>query len=62
MFLKRIGELQDEENTSAVCSETYDQTLAKYHSFFIRTGAKIAMYALPNRGELFKRVSNYNFH
>lgn len=51
-----MGELKDEENTGTVCREAYDRTLAKHHPFFIRKGAQIAMYTLPTREQLLKRV------
>ncbi|XP_030751071.1 ceramide-1-phosphate transfer protein isoform X1 [Sitophilus oryzae] len=56
LFLKKIGELQDHDTTYVACREAYDLTLAKHHSFMIKNGAKMAMYTLPNRGQLLKRV------
>ncbi|RZC36085.1 AA permease and/or GLTP domain containing protein [Asbolus verrucosus] len=55
-FLKSLGDLKDEENTAAACREAYDATLAKYHPFVIKNGARIAMYTLPNREQLLKKV------
>ncbi|XP_044268372.1 ceramide-1-phosphate transfer protein [Tribolium madens] len=55
-FLKNVGELKDEENTGGVCREAYDRTLAKHHPYMIRKGAQIAMYTLPTREQLLKKV------
>ncbi|KRT81030.1 hypothetical protein AMK59_6045, partial [Oryctes borbonicus] len=56
LFLKSIGELKDEETTASVCREAYNVTLAKHHPFLIRKGAQIAMYTMPTRQELLKKV------
>ncbi|ENN76291.1 ceramide-1-phosphate transfer protein [Dendroctonus ponderosae] len=56
LFLKRISELENHENTSVACREAYDQSLAKHHSFLIKQGAKVAMYTLPTREQLLKKV------
>lgn len=56
LFLKRISELQETDNTADVCKQSYDETLAKYHPFLIRKGAKLAMYYMPNRDDLLKKV------
>ncbi|KAJ8916757.1 hypothetical protein NQ315_013962 [Exocentrus adspersus] len=56
LFLKKLGELKNEDGISAACREAYDQTLAKHHPFVIRNGAKVAIYTLPTREVLLKRV------
>lgn len=56
VFLKKISELQDDENTSGACREAYDLTLAEHHSFLIRNGARIAIYTLPTKKNLLTRV------
>ncbi|KAH8331608.1 hypothetical protein KR074_007905 [Drosophila pseudoananassae] len=55
-FLNRVQGLVDDQKTSDVCKAAYDETLGKHHSFLIRKGARLAMYAMPTRGELLKRV------
>ncbi|XP_018577644.1 ceramide-1-phosphate transfer protein isoform X2 [Anoplophora glabripennis] len=57
LFLKKLGDLRDEESTSSACREAYDQTLAKHHPFVIRNGAKVAIYTLPTREILLKKVN-----
>ncbi|KAG5878890.1 hypothetical protein JTB14_031548 [Gonioctena quinquepunctata] len=56
LFLKKLCDLKDEESTSTACREAYDQTLSKHHSFIIRNGAKVAIYTLPTKEVLLKRV------
>uniref|UniRef100_A0A1B6CAC8 Glycolipid transfer protein domain-containing protein n=1 Tax=Clastoptera arizonana TaxID=38151 RepID=A0A1B6CAC8_9HEMI len=55
-FLKRVSELQPNDNTNTVGQEVYNNTLAKHHSWLIRKGAHIAMYVLPTKDVLFTRV------
>lgn len=61
LFLKNVGELQEEEHTASVCRDAYEQTLAKHHTFLVKKGAKLAMYAMPTRGQLLKKVNTF-FH
>ncbi|BFG05745.1 ceramide-1-phosphate transfer protein [Drosophila madeirensis] len=55
-FLKRLQDLQNDEKTASVCRAAYDDTLGKHHAFLIRKGARLAMYAMPSRGDLLDRV------
>ena len=55
-FLKNLGELEANDKTSTVCSQSYNETLANFHPFLIRKAANIAMYALPNRNNLLMKV------
>lgn len=57
VFMRELGELQSTDKTCHVCQESYDKTLAQYHPWLIRKGAKVAMYTLPNKEHLLKRVS-----
>lgn len=56
LFLKNVGELQDSDSTAAACREAYEKTLEKHHTFLVKKGAKLAMYAMPTRGQLLKKV------
>lgn len=58
VFLKKLSELSDDESTSRACREAYDDTLGKFHPFLIRTGARIAIYTLPTKDVLLKKVSS----
>jgi hypothetical protein len=56
-FLRQLGELSDSDNTSTSCQDAYNSTLAKHHSWIIRKAAVVAMYTMPTRAVLFKKVS-----
>lgn len=55
-FLRQLGELSDGDKTSSCCQDAYNKTLAKHHAWIIRKGAVVAMYAMPTRELLFKKV------
>lgn len=55
-FLKQLGDLSDGEKTSSCCQDAYDKTLAKHHPWVIRKAAVVAMYTMPTRELLFKKV------
>lgn len=57
-FLKQIGELSDSEKTSTCCQNAYNKTLAQHHPWVVRKAAIVAMYTMPTRGNLFKKVYN----
>ncbi|XP_050307197.1 ceramide-1-phosphate transfer protein isoform X2 [Anthonomus grandis grandis] len=59
LFLKKIGDLENHESTVVACRDAYEQTLAKHHSFLVKNGAKVAMYTLPTREQLLKKVFGY---
>lgn len=56
-FLRQLNELTNSDNTSASCQNAYNKTLAKHHPWLIRKTAVCAMYTMPTREVLFKRVS-----
>ncbi|XP_068144914.1 ceramide-1-phosphate transfer protein [Drosophila tropicalis] len=55
-FLDRVQGIMDADKTHDVCKSAYDDTLGKHHPFLIRKGAALAMYAMPTRGDLLRRV------
>ncbi|KAL7737809.1 hypothetical protein ACLKA6_006195 [Drosophila palustris] len=55
-FLLRLQNVEDNEKAHTVCKSAYNDTLAKHHTFIIRKGAQVAMFAMPTRGDLLKRV------
>ncbi|KAH8370904.1 hypothetical protein KR093_005522, partial [Drosophila rubida] len=55
-FLNRLLTVADDEKAHNVCKSAYNDTLAKYHAFLIRKGAQVAMYTIPTRGDLLRRV------
>ncbi|XP_011495375.1 PREDICTED: ceramide-1-phosphate transfer protein [Ceratosolen solmsi marchali] len=59
-FLRQLSELSDSDNTSTSCQDAYNMTLAKHHSWIIRKAAVVAMYTMPSRAVLFKKVCGEN--
>ncbi|KAH8297350.1 hypothetical protein KR044_010567, partial [Drosophila immigrans] len=57
-FLNRLQSVADDEKAHTVCKAAYNDTLAKHHPFLIRKGAQVAMYTIPTRGDLLRRVCN----
>ncbi|OAD55338.1 Glycolipid transfer protein domain-containing protein 1 [Eufriesea mexicana] len=55
-FLRQLGELSDSDKTSSCCQDAYNKTLAKHHPWVIRKAAIVAMYAMPTREVLLKKV------
>ncbi|KAK0075454.1 hypothetical protein PV325_004778 [Microctonus aethiopoides] len=59
-FLRQLGEITDGEKTSSYCQDAYNKTLAKYHPWVIKKAAIVAMYTMPTREVLFKKVCGDN--
>ncbi|XP_033335795.2 ceramide-1-phosphate transfer protein [Megalopta genalis] len=55
-FLRQLGDLSDTDKTSTSCQDAYGKTLAKHHPWMIRKAAVVAMYTMPTRDVLFKKV------
>lgn len=55
-FLRQLSDLSDIEKTSSCCQDAYNKTLAKHHPWVIRKAAIVAMYTMPCRETLFKKV------
>lgn len=54
-FLSSFRQLQPTEKTRKACQESYDKTLAQYHSWVVRKAAYLAMLAMPTRDQLLQR-------
>ncbi|XP_014477509.1 PREDICTED: ceramide-1-phosphate transfer protein [Dinoponera quadriceps] len=59
-FLRQLGDLTDIDKTSGCCQDAYNKTLAKHHPWMIRKAAIVAMYTMPTREMLFKKVCGEN--
>lgn len=60
VFLKGVSELKDNENTSPVGRAAYEKTLSHHHTFVVRNGAKLAMYTMPTKEQLLKKLCGEN--
>ncbi|CAH2089816.1 unnamed protein product [Euphydryas editha] len=56
LFLKRLSDSDDAVNTCTICQNSYNETLAEFHPWYIRKAATLAMHALPSRSDLLKKV------
>lgn len=61
LFLKRLSEADEAMNTCTTCQNSYNETLAEFHPWYIRKAATLAMHALPNRPDLLKKVIIYKY-
>ena len=57
-FLEKLVQLQPDGKTSAVALEAYKESLSKFHPWYIRNPAKLAMYSLPYKKDLMKKMVN----
>ncbi|XP_071021870.1 ceramide-1-phosphate transfer protein-like [Oncorhynchus clarkii lewisi] len=53
LFLERLQTSTEDSNTSVMCSEAYNESLAQHHAWIIRKAAGTAFWALPGRATLF---------
>lgn len=58
-FLRQLGDLTDVDKTSSCCQDAYNKTLAKHHPWVIRKAAVVAMYTMPTREALFRKVNRF---
>ncbi|OWR50694.1 ceramide-1-phosphate transfer protein [Danaus plexippus] len=56
LFLKRLSEAEESMNTCTTCQNSYNETLAAFHPWYIRKAATLAMHALPSRPDLLKKI------
>ena len=60
-FLRRLfadlAAMSPDEKTSGVVWKAYDETLACYHTWFIRKAVGLAVYAVPSRQTLFLKMN-----
>ncbi|CAH0713101.1 unnamed protein product, partial [Brenthis ino] len=56
LFLRRLSESEESVNTCTMCQNSYNDTLAEYHPWYIRKAATLAMHALPSRPDLLKKI------
>ncbi|XP_011648158.1 ceramide-1-phosphate transfer protein [Pogonomyrmex barbatus] len=59
-FLQQLGDLSDVDKTACCCQDAYSKTLAKHHPWVVRKAAVVAMYTMPTREALFKKVCGEN--
>ncbi|KAK9508025.1 hypothetical protein O3M35_007776 [Rhynocoris fuscipes] len=55
-FLERTSKLNLNESTKHAAKESYEETLANHHVWYVRTGARIAMLTMPSKQNLLDYV------
>ncbi|XP_784137.3 ceramide-1-phosphate transfer protein [Strongylocentrotus purpuratus] len=55
VLLTRLTPAKETDPTSTLCSKTYGETLGKYHPWFVRQMAYLAIKTLPNKRQLIQR-------
>ena len=56
LFLERLIQLNDNDSVGNLASTAYDESLSNFHPWVIRQPAKLAMYTLPSKKELFQII------
>lgn len=56
MFLTKVHQLKMTDSTREAGRDAYDKMLAPYHSWFVRSGATVAMYSLPTKEVMIRRI------
>ncbi|XP_013791450.1 ceramide-1-phosphate transfer protein-like [Limulus polyphemus] len=56
-FIGNLVVLHDDDVTSTAAQESYNKTLSKFHPWLIQKGALLAMYTLPTKQQLLKKVT-----
>nr|XP_020441234.1 ceramide-1-phosphate transfer protein [Monopterus albus] len=54
LFLERLRTSTEDSKTSFMCAEAYNESLAKYHTWMVRTAAGMAFHMLPGRPAFFE--------
>ncbi|CAN9501746.1 unnamed protein product [Ophioblennius macclurei] len=64
LFLQKLAEIPEgggrQKNPSELCREAYKNTLAKHHTWLVRSAADLAFIAMPERGFFFRLVCVQN--
>ncbi|XP_064460055.1 ceramide-1-phosphate transfer protein-like [Ornithodoros turicata] len=55
-FFKRLSTASENTKMSSLASESYQDTLAKHHPWYIRHGAGLALITLPTCKQMFSRA------
>lgn len=53
LFLQRLRTSKEDDKTSVMCSEAYNESLSQYHPWVIQKAAGMAFYVLPGRSTFF---------
>ncbi|KAK5623430.1 hypothetical protein CRENBAI_014574 [Crenichthys baileyi] len=54
LFLERLRTSKEDDKTSVMCREAYNESLAQHHPWVVRKAAGMAFFALPGRPTFFE--------
>ncbi|XP_058498916.1 ceramide-1-phosphate transfer protein [Solea solea] len=54
LFLERLRTSTEDDKTSVMCAEAYNESLARHHPWVVRTAAGVAFCVLPGRPAFFE--------
>ncbi|XP_007570844.1 ceramide-1-phosphate transfer protein [Poecilia formosa] len=54
LFLERLRTSKEDDKTSVMCRDAYNESLAQHHTWLIRKSAGMAFYSLPVRPAFFE--------
>lgn len=54
LFLDRLRTSSEDDKTSIMCAESYNESLAQHHPWVVRTAAGMAFHLLPGRPAFFE--------
>ena len=56
-FLEQLVLMKDDDKVATMANKVYQATLANFHPWLIRKAAGLALYSLPNRKDLIKKIA-----
>ncbi|XP_065655254.1 ceramide-1-phosphate transfer protein-like [Hydra vulgaris] len=61
LFLKGLTAINDTDSLPSMVISLYNSNLANFHPWLIRNAPKLAMYTLPSKNNLFKKIFKEEF-
>ncbi|OWA53893.1 putative Ceramide-1-phosphate transfer protein [Hypsibius exemplaris] len=61
LFMDGLIAARDDDAVSHVAQDAYRDSLARYHGWFIKKGAHLAMYTLPTKLTLMEKISKHSY-
>ena len=56
-FLEQLALMNDNDKVATMAGKVYTATLGNFHPWLIRKAAGVALYSLPNRKDLIKKIA-----
>ena len=62
LFLENLSKSSDQDSSANIASDAYNNTLAEFHPWTVRKLANLAMYTLPNVGDMVVKAGGKTDH